>query len=457
MKKLFAIVLLFSVSVLAWGQYQTSLPRNWCDYPPELQKPGFGVHKSELVQMDNSPALEKVLLFSADNGHYPYFDLFKNYYVVLDNYSKQVKYISDVTISTERNLQLEDRDSDGRYELYRKYFKDGKFSVDKEGNHLKQVWYYDTIEFGKKVLVAYLTSWSDVMPDPNFVTHINYAFGHVTNSFNGVRIDNEERLRSIVELKKVNPALIVALSVGGWGSGRFSEMAADENNRKQFAADCRRVVEEFNLDGIDIDWEYPTSDMAKISSSPDDPKNFTLLMKDIREAIGKKKLLTLASSASAKYIDFRAIDPYIDFINIMGYDMGMPPYHHAALFRSEHAGEITSEEAVNLHIAAGVPIHKLVLGVPLYGKGDRKAIGDVNYKSLERQSKYEVKWDEVAKVPYLVNSEGEMIYTYENPKSLVLKCEYILSRDLLGVMYWAYDDDDEAATLIKTVYNTLRK
>ncbi|MEL7585854.1 MAG: glycoside hydrolase family 18 protein [Prolixibacteraceae bacterium] len=457
MKKLFTIVLLFSVSVLAWGQYRTSLPRTWDDYPPELQKPGFGVHKSELIQMDDSPILEKVLLFSAHNGHYPYFDLFKNYYVVIDNYSKQVKYISDVTISTERDLQLEDRDNDGKYELYRKYFKDGKFSVDKEGNHLKVVWYYDNIEFGKKLVVAYLTSWSDVMPDPNFVTHINYAFGHVTNSFNGVSIDNEERLRVIVELKKMNPALKIALSIGGWGSGRFSEMASDENNRKQFATDCRRVVEEFSLDGIDIDWEYPTSDMAKISSSPDDKKNFTLLMKDIREAIGNKKLLTLASSAFAKYIDFRAIDPYIDFVNIMGYDMGMPPHHHAALFRSEHAGGITSEEAVNKHIAAGVPIHKLVLGVPLYGKGDKKAIGDVDYKSLERQSKHEVKWDEVAKVPYLVDSKGEMIYTYENPKSLAFKCEYILSRDLLGGMYWAYDDDDEAATLIKTVYRTLRK
>lgn len=457
MKILFAGVLLFCTSLLAWGQYQTSLPRTWDEYPPAAQKPGFGVHISELVQMDDTPALEKVLLFSTHNGHYPYFDLFKNYYVVVDNYSKEIKYISDVTVSTERGLQLEDRDNDGKFELYRKYFKDGEFSVDEEGNHLNVIWHYDAIEFGKKVVVAYLTSWGDVMPDPNLVTHINYAFGHVTSSFNGVRIDNEERLKSIVALKKTNPSLKISLSVGGWGSGRFSEMAADENNRKQFAAECSRVIEEFNLDGIDIDWEYPTSDMAKISSSPEDTKNFTLLMKDIREAIGSKKLLTLASSASAKYIDFRAIDSYVDFVNIMGYDMGMPPQHHAALFRSEHAGGITSEEAVNKHIEAGVPVNKLVLGVPLYGKGDKKAIGDVNYKSLERQKKYEVKWDDVAKVPYLVNSKGEMIYTYENQKSLKLKCEYILSRNLLGGMYWAYDDDDEGATLIKTVYRTLRK
>lgn len=48
-----------------------------------------------------------------------------------------------------------------------------------------------------KVVVAYVTSWSEVMPDPQYMTHINYAFGHVNESFNGVKIDNEERLRQI--------------------------------------------------------------------------------------------------------------------------------------------------------------------------------------------------------------------------------------------------------------------
>ena len=439
-----------------WAQYQTSLPRAWDDYPSSVQKPGFGVNKSQLVQMDDSPALEEVLLFSAHNGHYPYFDLFKNYYVIIDNYSSEVKYISDVTISTERDLQLEDRDNDGKYELYRKYFKDGEFAVDKLGNHIQVAWNYDRIEFGKKVVVAYVTSWSDVMPNPAYVTHINYAFGHVNDSFNGIRIDNEERLKSIVELKKKFPLLKILLSIGGWGSGRFSEMAADEKNRRHFAEDCRRVIDEFELDGIDIDWEYPTSNVARISSSPGDTKNFTLLMHDIREAIGSAKLLTLASDASASHIDFRGIDPYINFVNIMAYDMGMPPHHHAALYRSELAGTVTSEEAVDAHLKAGVPGNKLVLGMPLYGKGDRELIGAVDYKSLERQTKFPVKWDNVAQVPYLVNSKGEMVYTYENPKSIAIKCRYILNRDLLGGMYWAYDSDDEEGILLKTVYNILR-
>lgn len=173
-----------------------------------------------------------------------------------------------------------------------------------------------------KVIVAYVTSWSRVMPDPKTMTHINYAFGHVTNTFDGVRIDNPERLRSIVELKKQNPHLKVMLSVGGWGSGRFSEMASDARRRWAFAEDCRRVVDELGLDGIDIDWEYPTSRAAGISASDEDTDNFTLLMRDLRKTLGKKRLLTLATVSNARYIDFKAIDKYINFVNIMAYDMG---------------------------------------------------------------------------------------------------------------------------------------
>ncbi len=450
-------MLLLSTSSIGWGQFATtSLPRIWDQYPPEIQKSGFGLHASKLAQMDSDTALEEVLLFSAHNGHYPYFDLFKNYYVILDHYSKEVQYTSSVTISTEREIQLEDRDADGRYELYRAYFKDNVFTVDEEGNHLGVTWFYDSIEFDKKVVVAYVTSWKEGFPNPAYVTHINYAFGHVTDSFNGVRIDNEERLRDIVGLKKEFPSLEVMLSIGGWGSGRFSEMAANKNNREQFAVDCQRVVEEFGLDGIDIDWEYPTSSLAKISASPDDTDNFTLLMKDIRDAIGPHKLLTLASVASGEYINFKDIMPYVDFVNIMAYDMGMPPNHHSALYRSKLTGNITSEEAVNAHLNAGVPLDKLVMGMPLYGKGDRSRIGEVDYKSLLRQTKYKVKWDEDAKVSYLVNSRGEMIYTFETPESLALKCQFILNRGLRGGMYWSYEADDEEGAMLKIIYNTLR-
>ncbi len=308
-----------------------------------------------------------------------------------------------------------------------------------------------------RVVLAYVTSWSSIIPDPAYVTHINYAFGHVNNTFNGVRINNEERLKMIAGLKRQKPSLKVLLSIGGWGSGRFSEMAADAAFRKAFATDCQRVVQQFALDGIDIDWEFPTSDMAKISASPDDTKNFTLLMEDIRKAIGNDKLLTLASNASAKYIDFNAINRYIDFVNIMTYDMASPPKHHSALYRSEHTGWSCGEESVNAHVEAGIPLEKLTLGIPFYGHGKSGIANFIDYKNIVNLEGYTDNWDDTAKVPYLTNTSGEYVCTYENIRSIGIKCQYLLDRKMLGAMYWDYDGDDQDGSLRKAVYNGVMK
>lgn len=307
-----------------------------------------------------------------------------------------------------------------------------------------------------KVVVAYVTSWSEVMPDPQYMTHINYAFGHVNESFNGVKIDNEERLRQIVDLRKQKPELKVLLSIGGWGSGRFNEMAANDEYRRAFAADCDRVVKEFALDGIDIDWEYPTSSMANISSSPDDTENFTLLMQDIRAAIGNEKELTLATVASARYIDFKAILPSVDFVNIMAYDMASAPKHHSALYPSGHSGDITSDGAVTAHLKAGVPPSKLVMGMPFYGRGGDGYPSFQDYNKVgNTDTQYTEKWDEVAQVPYLADKNDTLVFGFENPRSLAIKCQYILDKDLLGGMYWDYSGDNEQGDLRRTVAENL--
>lgn len=302
------------------------------------------------------------------------------------------------------------------------------------------------------VVVAYVTSWSSCNVNPNFMTHINYAFGHVRDDYSGVRIDNEARLKTIADKKKEFPKLAVMLSIGGWGSGRFSEMAADASFRKKFAADCRRVCEEYNLDGIDIDWEFPTSDAGgEISCSPADTKNYTLMMRDIREAIGKDRYLTLASSVDAGYIDFKDILGYIDFVNIMAYDMNNAPSHNASLFRSERSGWITADEGVQRHLAAGIPASKLVLGLPFYGHGRSPYDQSVDYKNIKVLTGCSEQWDDVAKVPYMANAKGELVLGFDNARSLEIKCKYVKEKGLHGAMYWDYDGDDSQSTLRKTV------
>ena len=278
------------------------------------------------------------------------------------------------------------------------------------------------------------------MPDPFTMTHVNYAFGHVNDTFDGVRIDNPRRLRQIVELKNVNPDLKVMLSVGGWGSGRFSEMAADDARRLSFAQDCLKAVEEYGLDGIDIDWEYPTSDMAGISASPADRESFNLLMRDLRTVLGEDRLLTLASSAYAEYIDFFACEKYLDFVNIMTYDMASAPRHHAPLYASERT-KGSCEGAIAAHVKAGVPVSKLVLGVPFYGRGGTALPKFMDYREIVKAEGYVEMWDEKAQVPYLADENGTLVIGYDNPKSMKIKCDYIKANGLLGVMYWDYAGD----------------
>jgi chitinase len=309
-----------------------------------------------------------------------------------------------------------------------------------------------------KIVLAYVTSWSEIMPNPDFVTHINYSFGHVNETFNGVNIDNEARLKSIVELKKQKPSLKVLLSIGGWTSGRFSEMAATESNRKSFAADCKRIVADFNLDGIDMDWEYPTSNVAGISASPQDTKNYNLLMQEIRNTIGNDKLLTLASAATAQYYDFKTLAGIVDFVNIMMYDVGALPSHHSALHHSKMVSDISADESIARHIEKGMPAKKLVLGMPFYGHGDTKAIPYfIDYKDIVNLKGYTENWDDVAKAPYLTNASGKVVCVYDNPRSIALKCDYLLKQHLRGAMYWEYNCDDADGTLRKAVWNGVMK
>ena len=289
----------------------------------------------------------------------------------------------------------------------------------------------------EKVVIAYVTSWTQTIPDPTVMTHINYAFGHVNDTFNGVRIDNPNRLRKIVALKKKAPGLKVLLSIGGWGSGRFSEMAASEDNRRAFAKDCRKIVDDYGLDGIDIDWEYPTQSSAGISSSPHDTKNFTLLMRDLRQQL-TDKLLTCATVASAEYIDLRSCIQYLDLVNVMSYDMGNPPYHHSALYPSEITHWMTTSDAINAHLKAGVPREKLVMGMPLYGRGKQGyTLAPDSVKGMTER------WHEQSMVPYLVDAKGHLVMGYENERSIGIKCRYIIDQRLRGGMYWEYGDEHQ--------------
>jgi GH18 family chitinase len=136
-------------------------------------------------------------------------------------------------------------------------------------------------------------------------------------------------------------------------------------------------------------------------------------------------------------------------VNVMAYDMGSAPKHHAALYRSKHVGWLCASECVEAHRKAGVPDGKIVLGMPFYGRG--KSGQYMKYADFNKQ-KLKNKWDNVGKAPYLADEKGELAMGYESPRSIAEKCTYIKKQGLRGAMYWEYADDNELGDLRRAVW-----
>lgn len=310
----------------------------------------------------------------------------------------------------------------------------------------------------EKKIVAYVTSWSSVTPDPFVMTHINYAFGGVGSDGVSVYADGTSRMQQLVRLKNRNPKLKVLLSIGGWGRGNFSPMAKDETKRKAFAQACRAFCDKYNLDGIDIDWEFPGNNSSGETSPSNEKQNYTLLMRDLREALGSDLLLTMASSADPGYYDFKNCIQYLDFVNVMTYDMSGPPNHHSALYRGGKVGNgwLVQSESIQNHLKAGIPASKLVMGLAFYGNsGAGSQISLQEIKNGIASGRWTDNWDNVAKVPYVTDSSGKFAYGYDDERSLTVKCQYIVKQKLAGAMYWEYANDDNKGTERKTVYECL--
>lgn len=301
--------------------------------------------------------------------------------------------------------------------------------------------------------IAYVWSDEGPLPPADKVTAINYAFAYPNDTRDGIKISNPQRLRQVVALKEQNPSLKVLLSMGGNCHSGYSELVADPTLRKSYARDCLRAIEQYNLDGIDMDWEFPGSEGGTVA----DIDNFPLLLKDIREAIGPDRLLTVAGGSGAMGFKFPDILDYVDYINVMAYDMGwQAPRLHTPLRRSGLAGIYSVEESLAAFTFQGVPNDKLVLGLAFYGRGDNINFkGWTDYKNIHLVPGMQERWDSVACVPYIVDDHNRLIISYDDPRSLKIKCDYIKQRGLRGAMYWRTECDDSARTLTNTVAREL--
>lgn len=329
-----------------------------------------------------------------------------------------------------------------------------------------------------RVAIAYVTYYGKAIPDPMLMTHINYAFAELyvkDGVYKGFKLQgSEDRFRQVVALKKKNPNLKISLSFShtvtnddNSQGGGFSALAKSDEYRKAFAKDCRDFCSKWGIDGIDIDWEFPGLSWSGHACDPSvDVENHVLLMKQLRETLGTRYLLTYAgyvkdvteSDGGRKYIDIAAVDPYVDFVNVMTYDMDAAPHHQSAL--RDKSAYVDCERAIKAYTDAGVAASKLVLGIPFYGRiSFDKSPGAIDYNKIILLDKNDYKidnWDSNANVPY-VTYKGSYYCGYDNEKSIAIKGDWIRSLGMKGMMYWDYNADDNQHTLCKAVWQAVMK
>lgn len=312
---------------------------------------------------------------------------------------------------------------------------------------------------------------------------INFAFAHVNPQHEVVLPDANApaNLAALVALRRDNPELKLVLSVGGWGAGNFSEAAATASARERFADTAVELVALHDLDGVDIDWEYPTLPGPGISHSPKDKANFTRMLQVLRKRLdklgaeknGRRYLLTIAAAdgEAARGLEIARIAAVLDWINLMTYDFygSLTPTtgHHAGLFRSRSAapGSRTTEQAVDEFLAAGVPPRKLNVGMAFYGRtfGDVTAENDglhqrfgsdggfVSWQDIARnhldRNGFVRHWDEQAQAAWLWNPQQRRMISYEDPQALRAKARFVRERGLGGVMYWEQRQDPDEQLL----------
>jgi chitinase len=336
-------------------------------------------------------------------------------------------------------------------------------------------------------VIAYVFSPNAILQpgqiDPHAITRINYAFANIQDGRMVLGHPNDSaNLALLVGLRKENPSLTVLISVGGWlWSGGFSDAALTEQSRQQFIQSAVDFIGLNDLDGLDIDWEYPGMAGAGHAFQSEDGRNFTTLLKEMRLRLdkesakkGRKLLLTFAAGAEDDFLahtEMAEAQRYVDSINLMAYDYYEPGSgaitgHHAPLFTNPaDPQKISADASVKAFERAGVPAQKLVLGVPFYGHiwGEVPEPNHGLYQpgkpipnayapfslidSTMLDHGFTRYWDSISSVPYLYSPEKQVFVSYEDVESVSAKCRYVVAHKLGGMMFWSYSNDSEGKLL----------
>ena len=345
-----------------------------------------------------------------------------------------------------------------------------------------------------KQVIAYIFPRDRVLQpqqvDGAKLTRINYAFANIADGkvVEGFPHD-ADNYAALRQVRQQHPGLQLLVSVGGWSwSKNFSDVALTEAGRQRFVDSAIAFVQKYDLDGVDIDWEYPGLVGDNNPHRPEDRENYTRLLRALRvrlDAEGRQKhrplYLSVAANGTQDFIDhteLSAVAQLLDSVNLMAYDMAgyaSPTGHHAALYANPLGpAHVSADDYVRAYLRAGVPASKIVLGIPFYGKGWTKVpaernglfdpgtpapnlelgYGAITSTMLKPGSGYQRFWDDAAKVPYLYNAAQKTWIDYEDAESIQYKAQYVREQHLGGVMFWEYSHDP-SGTLLKAIQEGL--
>ncbi|MBD0725080.1 chitinase [Flavobacterium sp. L1I52] len=343
-------------------------------------------------------------------------------------------------------------------------------------------------------IIGYVAGYEDFDPakvDATKLTHVNYAFANIVNGNVQFELATDDaKIKALMGLKKQNPSLKVLFSIGGWvWSDQFSNVAAYQNSREQFAKSAVQLMKKYGFDGIDIDWEFPGQRAEDNVFRPSDKDNFTLLLAELRKQLEIQTtsdkvhyLLSIASGADQNYLDhtdLKAAQKCLDYINIMGYDFYngwmYQTGHHANLNASkfEKFGGDNLTKTVDAYLKTGITADKIVVGIPFYGRKWSKVNPQNNglYQSAQTGAeiiaywkikeeiatgKYKQLYDESAKASYLWNEKDGIFISYETPNEIELKANFIKTKGLGGAMFWEYSLDSKQE-LLDTLFENMKK
>ena len=333
-----------------------------------------------------------------------------------------------------------------------------------------------------EVIAYYYGSGEDIERFPiEELTQIIYSFALLDG--NSLDIEpHDEALRTLVSLKKRKPSLKVLIAFGGWGGCETcSEVFSEAENRQAFAESVLRALQDYELDGIDLDWEFPAiPGFPGHAFKAEDRENFTALVEVLRNVLGTEYEISFAAAATPVFVErsiaWKQVMPLVDRVNVMSYDFvaGGSTYtgHHTALHTGP--GNVHSaDHAVRLLRAAGVPPQKIVIGAAFYARvWDDVPIKDGlilgrpgNFKesvAFRDFAEYfgdgcEAHWDERASAPYRYCRDQGLYATYDDRRSVAAKTRYALEHSLGGIMFWQLAQDRENGGLLSAIGNTLRE